>query len=106
MIPELTPAALKPILDGDEAPLLLDVREPWELSLAALPQAVNIPMAQLPDRLGELDRSREIVVMCHHGSRSLQVAVYLKHNGFESVFNLAGGIDAWSADVDPGVPLY
>lgn len=106
MIPELTPAALQPRLDDDDAPLLLDVREPWELTLAALPQALNIPMAQLPDRLGELDRSREIVVMCHHGSRSLQVAVFLKHNGFESVFNLAGGIDAWSADVDPGVPLY
>lgn len=106
MIPELTPADVKDRLDGDGAPLLLDVREPWELSLAALPQAINIPMAQLPDRLDELDRGREIVVMCHHGSRSLQVAVFLKHNGFDSVFNLAGGIDAWSADVDPGVPLY
>ena len=106
MIPELTPADVKTRLDGDGAPLLLDVREPWELSLAALPQAINIPMAQLPDRLDELDPGREIVVMCHHGSRSLQVAVFLKHSGFESVFNLAGGIDAWSADVDPGVPLY
>jgi rhodanese-related sulfurtransferase len=106
MIPELSPTDVRDLLDGQGAPLLLDVREPWELSLAALPQAINIPMAQLPDRLDELDRSREIVVMCHHGSRSLQVAVFLRHSGFDSVFNLAGGIDAWSADVDPGVPLY
>lgn len=106
MIPEIGPVQLSKRMGETEPPLVLDVREPWELSLASLPGVVNIPMAQVPDRLDELPAEREIVVVCHHGSRSLQVAAFLKHNGFDAVINLAGGIDAWSREVDPAVPIY
>jgi rhodanese-related sulfurtransferase len=106
VITEIGPVELANLLGNAPCPLVLDVRETWELELASLPGVLNIPMAQIPDRLDELCRDREIVVMCHHGARSFQVAVFLKHSGFETVINLAGGIDAWSREVDPGVPLY
>jgi len=90
--------------------LLLDVREPWEVELAsiALPgvAAEHIPMGNIPDRLDDLDPSLSIVCICHHGVRSQQVAAFLERHGFESVYNLAGGIDAWSVEVDPTVPRY
>jgi rhodanese-related sulfurtransferase len=84
----------------------LDVREPPELALAAVPDCVAIPMREIPSRLDELDRDRPIVVMCHAGVRSRHVAAFLLANGFEHVFNLDGGIDAWSTDVDPSIPRY
>ena len=87
-------------------PVVLDVREPWELALASLDATLNIPMGQVPDRLEELDPSQATVVMCHHGNRSRQVAIFLTHRGFTRVINLAGGIDAWSVEVDPTVPRY
>ncbi len=106
MIRQIGPSELTRLLADSPRPLLLDVREPWELSLASLPEVVNIPMAQIPDRLDELVSDREIVVICHHGSRSLLVAAFLKQNGFDAVINLTGGIDAWSREVDPAVPIY
>ena len=91
-------------------PLLLDIREPWEAQLASIRLAgvteKLLPMGQLPDRLDELDPLQPVVVYCHHGMRSLQVVAFLQHQGFESVYNLAGGIDAWSTQVDPSVPRY
>ncbi len=90
--------------------LLLDVREPWEVALAAIridgSPAMNIPMSQIPARLAELEGAPSIVCICHHGARSLQVVAFLERNGFDSVYNLAGGIDAWSIQVDPTVPRY
>ena len=95
---------------ADGEPLLLDVREPWEVQLAAIriPEAstLNLPMGQIPQRLAELDPAQPILCICHHGMRSAQVVAFLERAGFESVYNLAGGIDAWSAKVDPGVPRY
>jgi rhodanese-related sulfurtransferase len=88
------------------APLLLDVREPWETALCALPGAVAIPMAQIPVRADELDPARPVVCICHHGLRSAQVAVYLARRGFDATINLAGGIDAWARQVDPSCPTY
>lgn len=88
------------------SPLLLDVREDWEVGLCALPGSLHVPMRQLPARLAELDASHPIVCICHHGGRSLQVALYLEHRGFEAVFNLEGGIDAWARQVDPALPTY
>jgi rhodanese-related sulfurtransferase len=88
------------------APLLLDVREPWETAVCTLPQATLIPMMQLPARIGELDPQRPVVCVCHHGSRSLQVAMFLAHHGFRDVFNLGGGVDAWAREVDPSCPRY
>jgi rhodanese-related sulfurtransferase len=90
--------------------LLLDVREPWEVEAAALTLPAvttrHIPLASIPDMLDGLDPAQPIVCFCHHGVRSLQVVAFLERQGFESVYNLAGGIDAWSFQVDPRVPRY
>lgn len=90
--------------------VLLDVREAWELQAARfdLPGArsLHIPMGALPARWHELDRLQPVLVLCHHGARSLQCVAYLQRQGFESVYNVAGGIDAWSCEVDSTVPRY
>ena len=95
-------------------PVVLDVREPWELQTASVTEEgfrlVHIPMREVPARLTELQGDGEadlpIACLCHHGMRSQQVANYLLQNGFSGVVNLQGGIDAWSAELDPGVPRY
>lgn len=88
------------------APMLLDVREAWEWETARIEGATHIPMGQIVQRAGSLERDAEIVVMCHHGARSAQVAQFLERLGFEQVYNLTGGIDAWSLEVDASVPRY
>jgi len=92
-----------------QRPILLDVREAWELQTAsAKPEAldlVHIPMQSIPARLDELDKTRPIACLCHHGGRSMQVASFLSQHGFQ-VVNVAGGIHAWSAQVDPSIPVY
>ena len=92
-------------------PLLLDVREPWELQTASVtaPEGVElvaIPMNEIPARLGELDPARPVACLCHHGARSQRVAAFLANQGFAEVANVAGGIDAWSATRDAAVPRY
>lgn len=89
-----------------EPPIVLDVREPRELAVCALDDAWHIPMGDIPARMGELPADRELVVMCHHGVRSMQVTQFLRHQGYQNVRNLAGGIDAWAARVDPDMPRY
>lgn len=86
--------------------ILLDVREPFELAHAALPHTHHIPMAQIPMRQNELPDGIPIVVMCHHGVRSFQVGLFLERAGFEDIYNLEGGIDAWSQHIDPAVARY
>ena len=98
--------ALKARLDRGDDVFILDVREPDEVFVAPFPRATHIPMRDVPSRLAELDPERETVVVCHHGVRSALVAMHLARMGFEHVLNLAGGIDAWSALVDPTVPRY
>jgi rhodanese-related sulfurtransferase len=108
-VPELTPTEFTkrwPAPLADAGVVLLDVREPVELEMAAVPTALHIPMRDVPSRLAELDRESPIVVMCHTGRRSFMVAQYLVGNGFSQVFNLRGGIDAWSTEIDPQVPRY
>jgi rhodanese-related sulfurtransferase len=85
---------------------LLDVREDWERQLVSLPDSLGIPMQQVPGRLGELPVDRKLVVLCHHGARSLRVVQFLRERGFDSAINLAGGIDAYARTVDPGLPTY
>ncbi len=102
---EIDPIELKRRIGKGDEPLILDVREPWEITAASISGTVNIPMGDIPSRLAELDPDRETIVMCHHGVRSAQVAMYLARSGFEHVLNLAGGIDAWS-EIDPSVPRY
>jgi rhodanese-related sulfurtransferase len=92
---------------ANDGVLLLDCREAEEVQIAAIPGAVHIPMDQIPRRQNELDDDKHIVVFCHHGVRSLSVAVWLKEQaGFEQVSSMRGGIDAWSREVDPAVPRY
>ena len=87
-------------------PLLLDVREPWEVAIAALPGSLNIPMGEIPARLDELDGGRPVICICHHGVRSMHVARFLAMQGLDPIFNLAGGMDAWAREVDPNCPTY
>jgi rhodanese-related sulfurtransferase len=105
-IPQLAAAELKKLVDCPGPPLVLDVREDWERAAARLPGTLDIPMAQIPQRLSELPRDRDIVVMCHGGVRSLKVAQFLVQNGFTRVSNLTGGIHAWACDVDPSIGTY
>ncbi|MGD2168270.1 MAG: rhodanese-like domain-containing protein [Gammaproteobacteria bacterium] len=86
--------------------VLLDVREPHEVAFAAVDSSLHIPMSQVPARISELNADATIVVMCHSGIRSMRVAGFLAQHGFENVVNLDGGIDAWSREVDPGIPGY
>lgn len=88
------------------APVLLDVREPWEVSTARLDGIVHIPMKDIPARSEELDDDAQIVCICHHGARSANVGMFLEARGFKHVYNLQGGIDAWSRQVDSSVPTY
>lgn len=106
MVREISVEELKARRDRGEKPLVLDVREDWELQLARIPDVVHVPMSQVPARLAEFDRETPIVVMCHAGGRSLRVAHFLSNQGFRDVANLTGGIQAWSESVDATVPQY
>ena len=86
--------------------LLLDVREPDELAIASIPWATAIPMGDVPVRIAELPKDKTIAVLCHGGTRSGRVTKYLNENGYPAAVNVAGGIRAWSSDVDPTVPSY
>ncbi|MGC1519949.1 MAG: rhodanese-like domain-containing protein [Steroidobacteraceae bacterium] len=107
MIKDLSPREFLDRRQGGADMLLLDVREDWETQLAPVPtEVLHIPMGQIAERLGELDPLKETVVICRSGGRSLEVARFLSNRGFASVSNLAGGILAWSADLDPRIPRY
>jgi rhodanese-related sulfurtransferase len=82
------------------------VREPWEHQTARIEGSKLVPLGEVAERLGELDQTQEVVAICHHGGRSMQVAMFLEKNGFSKVHNLSGGMDAWSKNVDPSVPVY
>ncbi len=89
-----------------EGALLLDVREPFEVATCAIAGSMPIPMRQIPEALGDLPRNRLILVQCHYGGRSLRVTQFLRANGFDQVSNVAGGIDAWAAEIDTSLPRY
>lgn len=87
-------------------PVLLDVREQWEFDACRIPGSKHMPMRTIPVRYAELDPNADIVVICHHGARSFQVAMFLEHQGISGVINLQGGIAAWARDVDSGMRQY
>jgi rhodanese-related sulfurtransferase len=89
-----------------DKPLLLDVREPWEFRTCRIESSRLVPMREVPARVAEIDPEAEVVVICHHGVRSLQVAHFLARQGYERVHNLAGGVAAWARLVDPAMPVY
>jgi len=104
---EITAEEVKGKLDAGESFTLLDVREPWEFETAKISSAKLMPMGEVPSRAHqELDPEDHIVVVCHHGVRSMNVTVWLRQQGFEKAQSLRGGIDAWSRRVDGKVPLY
>jgi rhodanese-related sulfurtransferase len=88
------------------APVLLDVREPWEYQLCRIEGSVSMPMNTIPGQLEQIDRDATIVCICHHGARSMRVAQFLENNGFEQVVNLTGGVHAWATQVDNAMPTY
>ena len=103
---EITPVELKKKLDAGEKMLLIDVREPWEHQTCRIEGARLIPMRNIPANLQSLDVEEPVICYCHHGMRSLDVAVWLQKQGVDSARSLAGGIDKWSAEIDPKVPRY
>jgi rhodanese-related sulfurtransferase len=104
---EITVAQLKTLLASPEKPLLLDVREPREYDTAHIDGSTLIPMNEIPGRAHqELDEESPILVLCHHGARSLSVAAWLRQQGFDKAQSVSGGIDAWSRQIDSHVPRY
>ena len=102
----ITVQELKQRLDNGDKIVLIDVREPWEFATAKIEGAILIPLATIPRSLDKIDRNAEIVCHCHHGMRSADATAFLQQQGFKSVKNLVGGIDAWSLHVDAKVPRY
>lgn len=104
---EITPEGLKALLDGNSDVAVLDCREPWEFDTAKIAGSRHIPMNDIPARFQqELDAAQHVVVVCHHGVRSMNVTVWLRRQGYEKVQSLAGGIDRWAREIDAGVPVY
>jgi len=104
---EISVSRLKDWLDGPaEKPLVLDVREGWEIGVCRIEPSVAIPMREVSSRLGELDKDAEIAVLCHHGVRSRFVAQFLESHGFTRVYNVTGGIDRWARELDPAMQTY
>ena len=105
---QITPSMLRQWLTdtGRKPPLLLDVRQPWEYQTCRIEGSTLAPMNTIPARAQELDPETETVVICHHGARSYQVALFLERNGFSKLYNLEGGVNAWADQVEPGMPRY
>lgn len=106
IVRELTPTEFAARAEVKPEPVLLDVREAWELEIARVESALHIPMGELPGRLDELAKDRDIVVLCRSGGRSAQVVRFLQQQGYSRVWNLAGGVLAWSEQLDPSLPPY
>lgn len=113
MISQVRPAGLDAWFSANEAhgqPVVLDVREPAELTIASVKpdgfELLTIPMGTIAARLTELNPNQPIACLCHHGGRSMQVASFLQSRGFAHVANIAGGINAWSAELDPTIARY
>jgi rhodanese-related sulfurtransferase len=103
---EITPAEIKQRIDRGEKLLLVDVREPWEFAICRIEGAMLIPMGSVPAHLQSLDTDDDVICYCHHGMRSLDVAVWLREQGVAGAKSLAGGIERWSLEIDPQVPRY
>jgi rhodanese-related sulfurtransferase len=103
---EISPVEASALLKGGQA-RLIDVREPWEFDAARIAGSLLMPMGEVPSRAHqELDPDERLVILCHHGMRSMNVAVWLRDQGFEQAQSLRGGIEAWAGEVDPAVGRY
>lgn len=103
---EITPQEAAQRLSSGDGVLLVDVREPWEFEICHIASAQLMPMATIPANFQALDTDDEVICYCHHGMRSMDVAVWLRSQGVEKARSLAGGIDRWSQEIDPKVPRY
>ena len=103
---EIDLQALDRLSANGEAVTILDVREPWEREICTVAGSIGIPLDELPARVGELGDAGTLVVMCHHGVRSLQAAIWLRRQGYENAVSLSGGIDAWAREREPGMRRY
>ena len=103
---EIQPEEVRSLRDAGESFTLLDCREPWEYQAAHIDNAKHIPMQEIPARIQELDPDEHIVVICHHGVRSMNVTAWLRQQGFEKAQSMAGGIDRWSRLIDPKITIY
>ena len=108
MIQQIAPAELVVVArdPARPAPVLVDVREPWEFERCRIEGSLPLPLGQIPARHAELPQDRDLVLVCHHGGRSQQAAMWLGGNGHRSVHNLRGGVEAWALEVDPAMPRY
>lgn len=97
---------LNQLITNNEAPALIDVREPWEFTVCHIAGSQLIPMRQIPEAMQQLDPDEKTVVICHTGMRSQQVCIFLEHSGFTNVINLTGGVHAWATQVDKSMATY
>ncbi len=102
---EITPTELQTLLAGDDPPVVLDVRETWELQICAIAGSLHIPLRSLPQRFSELPGDRVVAVVCHHGMRSAMAAGFLLREGLDAV-NVEGGVDRWAREVEGAMPRY
>ena len=98
--------SVKKLYEQFEHFMVIDVREKWEWDMAHVAGSVHMPSKDIPSRINELDPTNSIAVLCHHGARSARAVDFLLQHGFTAVYNVDGGIDAWSREIDPSVPLY
>ena len=104
---EISVEELRALLGDGSDVVVVDVREPWEIETASFAGTLNIPMNDIPARFrGELDPEKHMVILCHHGVRSMNVTSWLRQQGYEKAQSLRGGIDRWAREIDPKVPLY
>jgi rhodanese-related sulfurtransferase len=104
-IAEISPTELHQLLSGENPPTLIDVREEVEAAICTIPGSILIPMNTLPQRLPEIPRDRAVVLYCHHGGRSMMAGQWLAQSGFDAL-SLAGGIDRWAIEIEPGMARY
>ncbi len=103
---ELSPEEVAAERRAGKTLVLLDVREPWETDICAIDGSIKIPLATLPENVGRLPQEEPLVVVCHHGARSMRAVMWLRHQGFDNAINLRGGIDAWARSIDPAMSTY
>jgi rhodanese-related sulfurtransferase len=103
---EIDPQGLDALRSSGADIQILDVREDWELTICALPDCIEIPMMQIPGQTGQLSADKPLVVICHHGQRSLQVVTWLRDNGFANALSLRGGLEDWATTIDPAMKRY
>ncbi len=103
---EISVTELKEKLDSGDKLQLVDVRETWELEICQITGVKNLPMSEIANRAQDVEKNVETIVICHHGGRSMQVAMWLEQQGFGEMTNLAGGMDAWAAVIDPSMDRY